>query len=431
MKNRIARRKGVDTLIEKISRRFFYGWLMVGVAALGVFFSGPGQTYTSSTFIDQYIADFGWSRTQVSGVYSAATFCAGMIMIFVGRFVDRFGQRIMMVVIGLLFTIALFFNSLISSIWMLAVGFFLVRLLGQGSMSLIPNTLIAQWFVKKRGRAFSLMTLGSFISASLFPVVNTWLIQTWSWQIAWRFWGTTILVIFVPIAWLFVRNKPEDIGSLPDGEELPTHSALKYEAITLDVPEQNWTLQEAMKTRAFWLILICVGIPAMINTGITFHLFSIFSQNGVSTEMAATVLSMMALIGIPMSFVSGYLTDRLPSNYLLMFIFALQLILLLLLTTVTNNSLAIIFGVVWGIGNGLERIGLKAIWPNYFGRKYIGAINGVAATMMVVGSSLGPLPFGAGFDLFQSYQPILIVSLIFPVIGFVSSFLAKKPEKSA
>src|SRR5699024_1463081 len=113
---------------------------IVFIAGLGVFFSGPGQTYSNSAFIDEYIRDFGWSRSQVSGLYSLATLLAGLIMIFVGRFIDRFGQRIMMVSIGTLFGLACFFNSIVSSMWMLALGFFLVRLLGQGSMSLIPNT---------------------------------------------------------------------------------------------------------------------------------------------------------------------------------------------------------------------------------------------------------------------------------------------------
>ncbi|WP_336511031.1 hypothetical protein [Allobacillus saliphilus] len=98
---------------------------------------------------------------------------------------------------------------------------------------------------------------------------------------------------------------------------------------------------------------------------------------------------------------------------------------------VTNNFfMAILFGIIWGTANGLERISLNVIWPNYFGRKYSGSINGVGVTMTVLCFSLGPLPFGVGFDLFHSYTPVLLVSLIFPVIGMVCAILAKKPDKS-
>ena len=411
--------------------RIYYGWIIVFIGALGIFFSGPGQTYSNSIFIDAYIEGFGWSRSLVSSVYSIATLVAGLIMIFVGRFIDRFGQRVMMVVVGTLFAIACFWNSAVSTIWMLSIGFFAIRLLGQGSMSLIPNTLAAQWFVKKRGFAVSLMALGSFISAMVFPIINTWLIDTWDWRFAWQFWGILLLVIFVPVALLGVRNKPEDIGLEPDGplkqkEELKPilGSAVVKEA------EEDWTLQEAKKTRAFWAILICVGIPSMINTGITFHILSIFGSNDLSPGIAATVLSLMAMVGIPMSFVSGFITDRVQTNYLLLAIFIIEFILLLMLLITNNFFMAILFGIIWGTANGLERISLNVIWPNYFGRKYIGSINGVGVTMTVLGSSLGPLPFGVGFDLFHSYTPVLLASLIFPVIGMVCAILAKKPNKS-
>lgn len=416
---------GGTSLVKK--QKIYYGWIMVIVAAIGVFFSGPGQTYSNSTFIDYLIADFGWSRTEVSSIYSIATFFAGLIMIVVGRFIDRFGQRLMMVGVGVLFAIALFYNSLVTTLPMLFLGFFLIRLLGQGSMSLIPTTLVAQWFVKKRGVAFSLMSLGGFISSAMFPIINIWLIQSYSWQVAWRFWGVMLLVVFVPIAFFFVRNRPEDIGLVPDGHAEGPKFNLKA---SMEIAEVDWTLKEAMHTRTFWFVLFCVGVPAMVNTGITFHITSIFGSQGLSVQMAATILSMMAFVGIPMSFLSGLILDKIKTNVALMIIFGLEVILLLLLTVMTTNVLAILFGFLWGVAGGIERISLKAIWPNYFGRRYIGSINGVSSTVMVLGSSLGPLPFGAGFDVFGSYQPILLGMIVFPVIAFILSVLAKKPEKT-
>src|SRR5699024_8565003 len=118
------------------------------------------------------------------------------------------------------------------------------------------------------------------------------------------------------------------------------------------------------------------------------------------------------------------------TNYVLVAIFMIEIFLLLMLLITTNFWMAVLFGIVWGIANGLERISLNVIWPNYFGRKYIGSINGVGATMMVIGSSLAPLPFGVGYDLFQSYTPVLIATLLFPVLGVVFSLIAKKPDKS-
>ncbi|MRH44590.1 MFS transporter [Aquibacillus halophilus] len=399
---------------------------------MGAFFSGPGQTYSNSAFIDQYINDFGWSRSQVSGLYSLATLIAGICMMFVGRFIDRLGQRFMMVLVGSVLAFACFYNSWVSSIWMLGFGFFMIRLFGQGSMSLIPNTLVAQWFIKKRGLALSIMTLGSFASATLFPILNTWLIQTWSWQTAWRFWGALILIIFIPLVLVGVRNRPEDMGLKPDGDLSKKTNSKSNPMIgtPISVAEEDWTLKEAMKSKAFWAILVCVGIPGMINTGITFHIISIFGTNQLSPEIAAMVLSLMAIVGIPISLVSGYITDRIKTNYLLLCIFGIEVLLLLMLLVTTNFIMAVFFGTLWGVAHGIERIGLNIIWPNYFGRKYIGSINGVGATVGVIGSAFGPLPFGVGYDLFNSYSPILLITLIFPVIGAICALIAKKPVKS-
>lgn len=418
--------------MKVLQGKLYYGWIIVFIAAVGNFFSGPGQTYSTSAFIDQYIQDFGWSRSLVSSVYSGATLSAGLLMMVVGRFIDRLGQRVMMVSVGVIFVFALFFNSIIMNIGMLAVGFFLVRLLGQGSMNLVSNTLVAQWFIKKRGVAYSLMSLGGFLSAMLFPVVSTALIESWGWQFAWRFWAFAVLILFVPLAYFGVRNKPEDVGLVPDGpaKESENNSSGLTVLPVADVAEVDWTLAEARKTRAFWLILICMAIPAMVNTGITFHLYSIFESNGLSPGVAALVLSLMAVVGIPMTFVSGFITEKVPTNFLLVAIFFIEIILLVFLLFTNNYWMAIVFGLIWGLAGGLERIGFAVIWPNYFGRKYIGSISGVGSTAGVIASSIGPLPLGFGYDLTGSYAFALSFLIIFPIVGFLSALMAKKPTKA-
>lgn len=406
----------------------FYGWIIVFIGALGVFFSGPGQTYSNAVFIDKYIEEFGWSRSHISSIYSIATLLAGILMMFMGRLVDKLGQRLMTVIISTILGFACLFNSMVVNSVMMFIGFFLIRLFGQGSMTLVPNTLVPQWFIQKRGRALSFMAIGGFLSSALFPVMNAWLIETWSWQFAWQVWGVTLLVFFTPLAFLLIRNRPEDIGLLPDGMSNPKVNKREEKTI---LNEEHWTLKEAMRTKAFWLILFCVSIPAMVNTGLTFHLFSIFGESRMDPKYAAIVLSLMAIVGFPITFISGFILERVKANIILSFVFLGEITLLLLLLMTNNVPLAFLFGVIWGIVGGLERITLNIIWPDYFGRKHLGSIKGVAMTMMVIGSAFGPLPFGIGYDLFQSYHEILLITLAFPTFGFIASLLAKKPEKSS
>lgn len=407
---------------------FYYGWVIVLIGAIGVFFSGPGQTYSVSVFIDHYIADFGWSRSQVSGIYSAATLVSGFSMFFVGRFIDLQGQRKMAVIVGIGLALACFWNSIVANSVMLFIGFYFLRLFGQGSMTLIPNTLIPQWFIEKRGKALSLMSIGVFASSAVFPPINTWLVSQWGWSFSWKVWGILLLIVFVPMAFLFIRNKPEDVGLLPDGDNV-YQSTTQVKGDITKAKETNWTFQEAKKTRAFWLLLVCVSIPALVNTGLTFHLISIFKENGLSAGNAALVLSLMALIGFPISLVAGIILDRFKVNYILVAIFCSEIFFMILLMFTKSFFTAILFGILWGMSVGFERITLNYVWPNYFGRLSLGSIKGSATTVIVLGSALGPLPFGLAFDLFHGYQEILLFTIIFPTIGIICSLLAKKPVK--
>ncbi|MGG1688029.1 MFS transporter [Pseudalkalibacillus sp. NRS-1564] len=413
---------------------FFYGWYIVMAAAIGVFFSGPGQTYAVSVFIDYYIQDFGWGRSLVSGIYSSATLAAGLLLFVVGRLVDKHGQRRMMLIMGALLAVACFWNSFVIGPVMLFIGFFMLRLFGQGSMTLIPNTLVPQWFVVKRGRALSFMAIGGFLSSASFPPLNTWLITTFGWESAWRILGLALIVIFLPVVFFIVKNKPEDIGLLPDNAISKKRLAQRREE-KMEEEEQeegfetNWTVKEAMRTRAFWFILFCVSIPALVNTGLTFHLFSILGEQGVPGSTAAIILSIMAIVGFPVTMASGFILERVNVHIVLGLSFIGQMVFILLLTQVHTYLLAIVFAVLWGMIGGIERITLNIIWPNYFGREHLGSIKGIATTTMVIGSAFGPLPFGIAFDVFGGYTEILLIILIFPILGTIAAFMSPPPSK--
>ncbi|MCA1023934.1 MFS transporter [Halobacillus litoralis] len=406
---------------------FYYGWVIVFIAGLSVFFSGPGQTYSISIFIDYYIEDFDYTRSLVSGIYSGATLAAGLTLFMMGRLIDRFGQRVMMISVGMCLALALFWNAFLSGTLMMFIGFFLIRLFGQGSMTLIPNTLVPQWFIRKRGRALSVMAVGGFASSALLPPLNTWLIEAFGWRMTWGIWGTALLVIFVPLAFFLVRNRPEDTGDVPDGSRKPSDGQ-EVKNPNVEGNEKNWTLKEAMATRAFWFILFCVTVPALVNTAITFHMVSIMELRSLDAGVAAMVLTLMAVVGFPVTFVSGWLVDRFKVHYILAVTFFGHLLTLLLLLVTNSWAAAVGFGCLWGVVNGFERIVLNIVWPNYFGRAHLGSIKGFAQTVMVVGSALGPLPFGIFYDWLGGYQEIILLTMLFPVTAAVLALLSPQPD---
>ncbi len=404
---------------------FFYGWVMVFMGGLGIFFSGPGQTYSVSVFIDSYIAEFGWSRSFVSALYSGGTVLAGFLLFYIGRLIDRFGHRKMMPVIAGILSLACIWMSIVIHPLMLFFGFFLVRLFGQGSMTLVSTTLIPQWFEKKRGRALSFAVLGGVASSAILPPLNSWIIHNYDWRLGWQSWAVLLLFVMVPLAIVLVRNRPEDIRQLTDGE--PHHGRGKE--ISANNEERSITLEMARKGLTFWLLLFCVFVPAMVNTGLIFHHVSIMDQRGIDPLLAATILGLQALFALPFNFLAGFLLDRYPPRFIFALTFLGQVLSMLWIALIVGPGTAVFYGILRGIVQGFERMSINVIWPAYYGRKFLGSIQGASMTMMVIGSAFGPLPFGVWFDNFGSYTGVIILMMVFSLLAALASFLARPPVK--
>jgi sugar phosphate permease len=396
---------------------------MLPVAAIAA--ASGGQTYNVSTFINSYISEFGWSRSTVSGMYSLGTLTAGLLMGFVGNFIDHRGHRNMTTVISLLFGLACLGMSFVSRPFMLLAGFFSIRLLGQGSMSLSSNTLVPQWFIKKKGRALSIASLGGVAGSALIPPLNTWIIETYGWRTGWMTWAGLLWIVMAPAAYFLIRNRPEDVGLTLDNER---HIHL-VKTRNFQISTDSWTVREAIKTRSFWLLLFCVMIPSAILTGLIFHQVSVMDQVGISAQSTAAVLSIMALIRLPTVLVAGQVADKVPPRYLQAGSMAWLLITMITLYFTDTFQMALVYGTLAGITMAFGAMASGVIWPEYYGRHNLGSIRGVTMMAGVIGSALGPLPYGFAYDLFGGYSQALALSMIFPILGIIAALMAKPPKK--
>ncbi len=139
----------------------------------------------------------------ISTVYSVATILSGSLIVFMGKAVDKFGQRRMLVIAGTMLAVSCMFNSFIINVPMIFFGFFMLRYFGQGSLTLIPGSLVPQWFDKNRALAMSLLAFGNMLGNMIVPAFNTYMISIVGWQMAWRGWSLLLLVIFVPLMAFF------------------------------------------------------------------------------------------------------------------------------------------------------------------------------------------------------------------------------------
>ena len=417
--------EGRFSIVKKVP--FFYGWIILPVAAFALFMSGPGQTYTISIFVDPMIAELGWSRTIVSGLYTAGSLTAGAFMILAGRLLDRYGARIMLTAVAALFGLAALWMSQVNSQVELYLGLAALRALGQGAIGLFSTTLIATWFAEKRGKTVAVGAAGMACSQSIFPVVTQRLINSIGWRNTWATLGFSLWsLLLIPVAF-FTRRSPESIGQLPDGIKKNTSGDIPGKQGKVAKIEASFTLQQARRTHAFWLLLISgISVP-MLSTGLFFNHVSVMGSMGISPEIAASVYIVIGPLVLLGAFTSGFMADRVANRYLLA---AVQLMIvgsMLWVFTISSTWQALIYGVLMGFTIGFSSNVNTVIWANYFGRRWLGSIRGVAVTCMVAASALGPLPFGYLFDRTGSYSLAILISLSLPLICLITSLMAKPP----
>lgn len=401
----------------------YYGWVILAVGSLGGVMTSPGQTYAFSAFLDHFIEDLGLSRSLVSTLYTAGTLTASFVLPFVGRQFDRRGARFMIALISLLLGLACVYMSFVRNALMLGIGFFLLRQLGQGSLSLVSKNVINLWWVRRRGVVMGISGVFGALLGGLFPYLINALIPLYGWRATYAILGGLLLFVMLPIGWIFTRDKPEDHGIEPDG--MTTRE--KNGGESGDVLETNWTLTQALHSSAFWLVTAGLASMSMLNTGLIFHLFSIFKDSGLSSTVAASVFVPIAATGALVQLVSGLLIGRVPVRMLLSLALVLETLILVMAPALNSLEMAYGFGLCMGVQTGLEMIVASVVFANYFGRLHLGSIAGFAMTLLVASSALGPMPIGVARDLLGSYTIVLSSFAILPFVLAVACLLFCKP----
>ena len=287
------------------STPFYYGWVILVVAGITHFTSAPGQTYVVSIFLEPMIDDMGWSRTVFSGLYTAGSMTAALFMVAVGKALDRFGARKTLAILCVLMGFAAIWISGVDAKWKLYVGFAALRTIGQGSFGLVATTMISTWFVRMRGRATALSSLGGAASMTAFPFVVHLLIESLGWRQAWTTLGISVWVLLLVPVIVLIRRSPEDIGVLPDGDQIHKSNekisgseripAIENELMGKSASEPSeihFKLNEALRTKSLWMLVFSSIALPLIMTGLMFHHVSILGSKGLSPALAAGTMGL-------------------------------------------------------------------------------------------------------------------------------------------
>jgi MFS family permease len=406
--------------------KIFYGWVILAVVLVAQFISGPGQTHSISVFIEPMKDGLGLSSGMIAGLYTAGSLTAALTVIFIGRLLDRFGARIMLSIVAVVFGFAVIGMSQVQNEIQLFLAFAFLRTVGQGAMILIPTTLLALWFVRKRGRVMAIAALGMVASQAAFPPLNKFLIDRYGWDTAWLILGVAILVVLVLPALILVRRSPESMGILPDGDSArPTQT--KNRPIS---DEPSWTLGEALRTKTLWLLVLAnISLPISFNA-LIFHNESLILDRGLDASIAAPVLSTIAPLVLVGNFIAGFMVEKIPGRFLLATSQAIIGLTMLWVIFMSQSWQAFVYGGLIGLAVGMSMTTNNVIWADYFGRTRLGSIRGVATTTMVTASAFGPLPFALIFDATNSHSTALVAFMVLPILSVAAAVMAVPPSRN-
>lgn len=419
--------------------RFFYGWYIVGVAILVNIAGTFAFSSTLSIFLKPITEELGVSRGAFSLIRTFEIGVAAIIVPLLGPWIDRHGGRGIIVLGVLMEGTGLLLSSLVQSFWQFVLVRCSLVIAGEALLgSLVINVTIAQWFVRKRGRAMGIANLGTGIAKFSIPLVAASLFVLIGWRGTWAVFGAIAPLLVVVPALIFVRRSPEDVGLRPDGEPehaihnnpATTHEASSASQIRTLSTDAVWTRSEVLRLPTFWLLVATFGIASVGIAGLNLHIFSYVTDIGYSPLIAASFMSTIALTQLGSTLIWGMLADRFDIRKVSCIQFLIQGVGLV--TAITSGQIHFTYLGFFLYGTGLAGsfVLREVIWANFFGRTSLGTVRGLSLFFSHLFAASGAPFFGFLHDKTGSYN---LSFILFSCALFVSALLillAKTPQKT-
>lgn len=406
------------------TRRVFYGWYVLLVAAAAMVGTLPGRTQGLGLITEPLLADLHLDRISYAQLNLWATVIGSAGAVGIGRLLDRAGSRVVLTLVVLALGAVVCLMSAATSFAALAVGVTLSRALGQSALSVVSLAMIGHWFVRRIDAAMAtysvVMSIG-FMTA--FPIVGS-LVQGWGWRQAWLAIGVSLVGVLAPLAWIVVRRSPDAIGLATDGDRHITPNA----APGLDAHHlTGYTWTAAIRTPAFWVFAMGAALYGLVASGIGLFNESILAERGFGPDVYYNSLVVTAMTALAGNFAGGWLAGRVRLTLLMsvaLFVLAAGLVVLPHLRTPAH---VVAWATAMGLGGGLVMVLFFSVWPRVFGRRHLGRIQGAAQMLTVLASAIGPLLLALCIDWTGSYATMFRLLSGVIAVTAIAAFLARMP----
>ena len=415
---------------SRTSEKGFYGWVNVAVASImGI--TGGFYMVSFGYLLPFLIKDFGWNRGTASLAATINMIAMGLCGPIAGFFIVKYGARRSIIMGNILGFAGFLLLSYHSQLWELFLGYGLLIGLGAGFGGMLASTtVINNWFVKKRSLALSIF-LGSGGAAGMVmgPAIMK-LIEKAGWRTTVLTMSFLVLLFAVILPAILIKNKPQDLGQVPDGPDGAKLQSKSQAAVPQRASYRtpvDFTAKEAMRTRSLWLLIayFCMNMLAMraLMTHQVAYLFDI----GISATLAAAALSVMSGVMTLGQFSVGFIGMRYSMHSIAIGGEVLKIIGLVILIFTRSLPFVFVYMIVLGLGFGAVMAATMNIFPNYFGISNYPKIMGfVRLFWAFVGGAGAPL---AGFirDRTGSYLPAFQAAIAVVALGLICLIFAKAP----
>ena len=406
---------------------FYYGWVVLACLCCAGFARQGPAVATLSIFVEPLTREFGWSRTAVSGAVSLGGLLAALVSPAIGPLLDRRGSRLVLCLAVLVNGVALLLLSLTPSLLVFYLLFCIARMNWAGPFDLGIYGALNNWFLTRRTAAASIATFAQMLGLVAMPLIAQFAISHDGWRAGWVALGAVTLIVgFVPV-WLLLVRRPEDMGLQPDSA---APAVAPPGAAAVPPAEPAFSRRQAMRTAAFWLLMLYTVTVYPVQAGVSLHQASHLVQRGLDPVTAALIVSSFSFMSMLATMACGFLPRRLPIRFPLALIGMLLAAGTLLLPGVNSAADGYLAAGLFGFGIGGVLTLLPVAWADYFGRANYGAIRGTALSVQVVAQAAGPLLSGVLYDLTGAYTVSLHCFAALSLLSILAALAARQPRNA-
>ena len=401
--------------MKRLFRRkpIYYGWTIALVLAITETVSYGVLFYAFPVFIAPMEAEFGWSRGALSSAFSLSLLITGLTALPVGWWLDKRGSRLLMTVGSIGATVMVLLWSRVNSLpefiaVMALMGFFGAAVLYEPAFA-----VIATWFARSRGAAMAIVTFIAGFASTIFTPLSHALLEAFGWRDAILLLAIILGCVTIPLHALFLRRKPADLGLEADGDE---GAAAASKSLNID-------LRAVLRTRYFWLLTLAFSLSTLSISAVRIHfiplLISVNIQPG-SAALASGAIGVMQVVG---RMIFAPVERRYDSRTMAIGVFALLTLSLTVLLLGSAPLLIVLFVALFGMAIGTHTLTRPLIVADSYGAAFYGRISSTMVIFLTLTGTMSPFAAGVIFDVFGSYNPMLILAAGFSLWSVVLIWL--------